>query len=358
LKTRVVKIDPDNFSGGQLKEAAAAVAAGRFVVFPTETVYGVGTSADDAEAVAGLVRLRSSPEGRPFTVHLASADDVPARVTDVPPSAHRLMRRFWPGPLTVVLNGRGGRTVGLRIPDHKVACELIRLSGVGLAGASANLAGRPPATDAAGAAGVFDGHVDFVIDAGECRLKNASTVVRLTDGKCEILREGAVPRTEIEKLAGFQVLFVCTGNTCRSPMAAGLLRKMLADELKVSQPELAGRGFTVLSAGTASVDGIPASENAVGACAELGCDISRHESRTVTPTLIEESDLVLAMTRGHVSRLADMMPECRDRIHLLRVSGHDVDDPIGGAAGVYRKCAATIRHALEAWKTRILYGGR
>lgn len=147
-------------------------------------------------------------------------------------------------------------------------------------------------------------------------------------------------------MAGLSILFVCTGNTCRSPLAAALAARMLAARLGCAESELPARGFTVQSAGVMAVPGEPASALGIEAARLYGADLSGHASRPVDAALVSGADVVLAMTRGHALALALRYPEAAARVRLLCRDGADLDDPIGGDAAVYAACAQVIATEL------------
>lgn len=134
-----------------------------------------------------------------------------------------------------------------------------------------------------------------------------------------------------------QVLFICTGNTCRSPLAEALCKKMIADRLGCCIPELPGRGFEIVSAGLMAAVGEPAAFEAIAVAAELGADLSAHRSRPLTSDLLEGSDLIVGMTAGHLLGL-----DGTRKVTRLLCGMMDLDDPIGGDRAVYETCASTI----------------
>ena len=165
-------------------------------------------------------------------------------------------------------------------------------------------------------------------------------------GGYEIVERGLLSPDEIEKLAARIVLFVCTGNTCRSPLAEGLAKRMLAERLGCTVAELPRRGVWVLSAGVSAYGDQPATPEAVAVAGELGADLGEHRSRAVNPQLLGAADDVIAMTRGHAQALASRFPGVGPAPRLL-CGDDDLDDPIGAGLDVYRRCAATIRTHLE-----------
>ncbi len=348
-QTRVIALDPERFDAAALAPAAAALREGELVAMPTETVYGIAVNAAKPEAVRRLLEVRESPAEKHLTVHVADRDDVRKLLGGpVPPAGQRLIRKFWPGPLTIVFPTPDGKGIGVRYPNHRVACELVRQAGVRVVAPSANLSGRPPALTAEEVLRTFEGKVGFLLDSGPTRHKSPSTVARVNGSRVEVLREGAIPKDMVEEANVVTVLFVCTGNTCRSPMAAAMFRRMLAEKLGLKVEELGARGWNVVSAGTAAGWGGSATEEAEQAAAEYGAVLSDHRSRPVSVALVEDADRVYVMTNRHKQVLEDWMPEHGGKIQLLDPSGKEVQDPIGEPLEQYKACALHIRRSLEA----------
>lgn len=199
-------------------EAIAAgvreLAVGGLVAFPTETVYGLGADAFDAEAVAKVFAFKGRPPGNPLIVHVSGVEMARRVVAGWSDDADALARAFWPGPLTLVLHGSarlpeavkaGGATVGVRCPDHPMALALIEASGLALVGPSANPSGRVSPTTAEHVATAFPGRDLLIIDGGACRAGIESTVLDLTADPPRVLRAGMIGAEAIGAAIGRSV---------------------------------------------------------------------------------------------------------------------------------------------------------
>lgn len=196
--------------GPEVVRAAEILQAGGLVVFPTETVYGLAAAWNDAEAVERLRNAKRRPETQPFAALIADPDDVSRFVENLPPGAYKLMKKFWPGPMTLVLPARQGGTVGLRLPDHALARAIIRATGTGATGTgvaatSVNLSGEPPLSSISEIAAEFGEKVDLIIDGGPPMSGRPSSVIMLNDNGWRLLREGEISAAMIEELIGADV---------------------------------------------------------------------------------------------------------------------------------------------------------
>lgn len=382
-----------------LELTVASLRGGGLILLPTETVYGLAADPRHPEWEARLFGAKRRPKSKPVAMLAYDCAQI-AQWGGVLGAAERtLARRYWPGPLTMVLpvnrrrpcgtralpeRGTGRSAIfehafeGFRVPDHPVALELLREFGVPLRVTSANLSGEPPALRVERALLDFGRLIELALDAGPAPGGVPSTVVRIADGKFHLLREGAIPAGEIsgaceetglkpetefrvfldereknmtnasfpdddqEKKGGRnRVLLVCTGNMCRSPMAEYMLRHHLGEN----------SAWEVESAGTHAVDGVPASREAVDVLREKGVDLSPHRSRSINSEIVRSADLIVAMTEVQADELRRLFPDARDRIFTLASfdsSGHgrDIADPIGSSTKIYSNIRDQIEKSL------------
>lgn len=201
METTILRVDAGNPDTEVVRTAAEAIRRGELVAFPTETVYGLAADALNPKTVARVFEVKGRPANNPLPVQVASERDIPRVAADIPEVAAELIRRFMPGPLTIVLRASpdlsdlvtaGTGTVGIRIPDHPVALDLLRLAGTPIVAPSANPSGEPPPTSAEEVLAYLGGRIEYILDAGPSRLKVASTVVDLTSTPPRILRHGAI----------------------------------------------------------------------------------------------------------------------------------------------------------------------
>lgn len=181
-----------------INEAKAALKFGKIVAFPTETVYGLGVNANDAQAVSHLFQTKQRPEEKKLTVLIAEKSNINWYDVEITPHIQKLIDTFWPGPLTLVIPKKDGDDIGLRVPNHKIAVDLIKDCGFPVVAPSANISGQPALTNAKDVYTAFKNRVDIVLDYGNSDIGTASTVVRVNNkNSIEILRHGAISDNEI-----------------------------------------------------------------------------------------------------------------------------------------------------------------
>ncbi|NLE64711.1 MAG: threonylcarbamoyl-AMP synthase [Elusimicrobia bacterium] len=352
VKTKVLKIDPTSPQEDLVLEAARCVHEGGLVVFPTETVYGIAADVSNPLAVKRLRDVKRRSDGKPFSVMISQKELIRNYTVLTDPKLFKLIDRYWPGPLTVIVpTENDGETIGIRIPDHPVALRLVQNAHCTIAAPSANLEGNPPPVTCEEALRDLDGLVDLAIDSGRVEIGTASTIVAFTAERPTVVREGIITRREVEEITGKkQVLFVCTGNSCRSVMAEYLFRDILKGREDVE----------VVSAGTGVIFPATASQEAVAVLKGRGIDARAHRSRPLTNMLLKKADLIFAMTRSHRDQILERVPGVEKRVYLLgefrndpvrRETDLDIPDPIGRSHEEYQECLEVIEDALKKIKS-------
>lgn len=200
-----------HLTAGDAEEAAEILKRGGLVAFPTETVYGLGANGLDADAVGRIFAAKGRPQDNPLILHIPGADHLERYCRDIPGAAVDLARRFWPGPLTMILKRKavvpdavtaGLDTVGMRCPDHPVAHEILELCQLPIAAPSANTSGRPSPTTAAATLEDMEGKIDAVVDGGPCRVGVESTIIDLTVSPPRLLRPGGITLEALREALG------------------------------------------------------------------------------------------------------------------------------------------------------------
>ena len=217
-------------------ELVGIMRGGGLVAVPTETVYGLAGNGLDEKAVAEIYEVKGRPEVKPLSLMVHDAASMERYCESVPPQAYTLAKRFWPGPLTIVMKAKpcvpeivraGGETVGLRCPDHPLTLELLEKSGVPFAAPSANPSGEPSPKNADSVLKYFDGRIDAVLDGGECGIGCESTLIDLSRTPYRILRQGALPADEIADalVDGMKIIGITGGTGCGKTTALNELER-------------------------------------------------------------------------------------------------------------------------------------
>jgi len=208
---RVLKVDSAHPEKEIIEEATKLIEGGKLIVFPTETVYGLGADALNEEAVRRIFKVKGRSFHEPLSILIGRKEDLRQYVQEIPKSAQVLVERFWPGPLTLILRAsllipdiiKGeNNTIGIRMPNCRVTLEIVKTSGVPLACPSANLSGRPSPTKAEEVIKDLGEKIDLILDGGETKIGVESTVLDLTTSPPSILREKALKREKIEEVIG------------------------------------------------------------------------------------------------------------------------------------------------------------
>ncbi|MFN9851131.1 MAG: Sua5/YciO/YrdC/YwlC family protein [Planctomycetota bacterium] len=346
--------------------AVQALVEGHVVAAPTESSYVYLASGLQAGAVDQLLRQAGLWKKNPVSIIPRVPDEVLDLIPSVGSGSRRLVRKAWPGPLVLqsksqdeysslrclpgnvydrIRNEQG--EVRLWIPDHEVLHYITRLVSGPLVVA---LATRGDKADelARSVAELPAGASVLSIDGGTIEESGEPTVVAVEGNRGQVLREGLLSESQLRQLSQYLVLFVCTGNTCRSPMAAALMRKKIQDKFQ-SEFDPQSLPIVVASAGVSAFGGDPASHGALEAIRGYGCSLDQHQSTQLNSRLVEQSDLILAMGQRHRSVIVAQWPEVASKVHLIAADGSEISDPFGGPLDVYQRCAEQLDRHTSYW---------
>lgn len=350
----------------EIRRAARLLDEGKLVAVPTETVYGIAARVHP-ETIKYLDKVKARPERKHYTLHLADPAQIGKFIPKLAGLVKKLAKNAWPGPVTLVveldpqeLETQKSRmnpdiyeilysdeTIGIRCPENAVCREILRNPIFPVVVPSANPSSQPPATEAGQVADYFGDRLDLIVDGGSeaCKYKKSSTVVKYSGGKLEVLREGVYTEQEIVDRAKVRIVFLCTGNTCRSPMAEGITKKILSDKIGCRVDELEKFGYIVTSAGLAAMNGMRATEEAEIACRQFGISIAGHRSRIATESLVRQSDYIYVMTPAHLDALRIVEAGSDNVVEMLDIE-KEITDPIGRGTETYLACAQQMERAI------------
>lgn len=345
-----------------IDRAVQALTAGSLVALPADTSYvTVGLSANRSAEE----RLSRTADSRVITSLLFdSRESAGEYLPALSLLEERFVRRCWPGPVVlrfaeIESDDSGSEQIvsSFLIPESPVTRELIGLLPGPLA---AQIPVQPEAAVGTPSAYVeaSGDEVDLLIDGGPLTANQSPSVVDLDKTGWRIAHEGAVDAATLARYACHTLLFVCTGNTCRSPMAEAIFRKLLAERLECAPEELVARGFRVMSAGLSAAPQLPASPEAAQMMSNWNLSLKEHRSQPVTTALLAQADTIITMTEHHRSMILDYDMTLRDRVRTLASSGVDVSDPFGGSLQEYEECALQITRYVEEIIDEITPAGR
>lgn len=346
-----------------------ALAEEKLVLLPSETTYLLLASALSTNAVDALMKFPGRMTERRPSLLLRSGCEAADYVPTLSRVGQRMSGRGWPGPLAIEfpvhpsqsLCGRlpqlvqhkiisSDTCVTLQVPAHQAIVDALQLlPGPVVATPLLNASGLPMVeTQLTPEQGAVE-RLAFVVDDGPTHFGGLSTIVRVDGHTCHLTAKGVLEQNVLVGLGQLVVLLVCTGNTCRSPMAETLLRHELSQRFKNLFAPGQPPPVVAVSAGLSAYPGGAASPEAVTVMQSRGLSLKDHQSRPLTQRLLKQADLVLTMTASHRQAILGRWPEASQKTYLLSRNGRDVADPYGGPVPIYAACADEIESFVKHW---------
>lgn len=345
--------------------AVQAIAEGHIVAVPGDCSYLLVAAGTHEQAVSQLSQLaqKQSPQER-LTLMLRSSSELLDYFPTLPSPVRRFATKAWPGPIVFELTDSSDGSLLQCLPPSNV--QLLKAADSGLFVSQAShpiveqmtrlLAGPLVAIPAVHTSGQFirelgDVSSDFytlAIEDGESSAVGVPTLVRFVENQATIVKPGILPLDYLKSLSRWTILFVCTGNTCRSPMAQAMMNRKILDKFgkEFRREDLP---IVAYSAGVAAYGGDPASPGASQAIKQYGASLESHSSSQLTKEMVDQADLILTMGARHKHAIASQWPSASGKIQMISPDSSEISDPFGGPLEVYQKCAQQLDQHTSYW---------
>lgn len=327
-------------------EISNKIKDGCVIAFPTETVYGFGAGYKSTKAKGKICAIKSRPIEKEMAFYVYDINHIMDKGFILPEYFEDFAHEFLPGPCTIILEKSNGQTQGFRFAKSDILNEILAKYGEDFIGTSANISGQAPCTKAKEIAGIFGDVIEVIVEDDAIITHKPSTVIGLFHNEVVIMRKGNqyneiisfFEKKSIKYRVRKNILAVCTGNTCRSPMVEGWL-KNVARELKKETE------FNITSCGIYAPVNESPSRHAIAVMRKRGIDIENYKSNPLSEDSLKSADKIIVMTKDHEMALRTMITGIENKICVL-----DIPDPIGMGAVEYEKTFNEIVKRIEEKK--------
>lgn len=367
------KINPQNPDLQILDRAVQVLKKGGIIVYPTDTLYGLGVDVLNSKAVSKLFLLKRRKTSMPLSFLIESIEKLEQFIGELPAEKKSQINKLLPGKYTILIEknkpGTGlnaeqlsghrskNQKIGFRIPAHRWCHELTTRMAGPISSTSANISGQKNVLSIPEVISHFGNKPDLVLDAGVMPDSRGSTIIDFTKNPYLVMRQGEISLAEVQHILEdekvtlrkekFNLIFICSGNICRSPMAEGILKTMVNKTKYKNFVEIS-------SAGTLDLISIPAHDFSLKVAEENEIDIRSHRSRPVSTGIIDCADLIFCMALNHFNFLKEKFPEQKNKFVLLKewqrktlLTNPSIADPIGHELEFFRKTYAEIFSELK-----------
>jgi L-threonylcarbamoyladenylate synthase len=360
------KINIDNPDEKILIKAANVIKEGGIIVYPTDTLYGLGVDVHNKLAMDRLFYLKGRNAGKPVSILVNNLEQIEQLIGKLYKTEYSAAKLFFPGKITLIFSSKDKlslprmthlKKLGFRIPNFKLTNKLVEYVGSPISTTSVNVSSQENVKNIDEILAIFGDKIDLILDGGNLDSSIGSSVLDLTTQPPTLLRKGKISRSEIVQKLGYDIstnyggkyviTFICSGNICRSPMGEGILKNKISKTIYKDIVE-------INSAGTLNLPHTPAHILALKVSEENGVDIGDHISKHIQARIIRESNLIIAMAFDHYTYLRNNFPVFKDKIILLKqwkktntLTNPSIADPIGHNEQYFKNTFKEIANELD-----------